>query len=98
MRASDCSADRPSRTLPRTRLGTPPGRPPGIARRVPRLGRIGVPPELRRRTPGATRSLPAAAVVSDRIRGALQKAQQKLLDSQRKLKTSVGALRGVLTR
>ncbi|MFL5580719.1 MAG: hypothetical protein ACJ8AO_10105 [Gemmatimonadaceae bacterium] len=39
------------------------------------------------------RAAPGAAAVTDRIRGALRKAQRKLLAAQQKLQSSIAGLR-----
>ena len=85
--------------LPVGRFGGSPGLPPGATRPAPRLGGIrglAVPPEIRRRVPGAARAAPGAAIAAARIRLAIRKAQRKLLQSQRKLQSSVDAVRAQL--
>ena len=67
---------------------TKPGRPP--ARRAPRLGGIGAPPELRRRA-DAIRAAPGARAIEERVRATLRKAQRKLLAAQRRLQDIAGA-------
>ena len=95
----DSSGGRSSPPLPTCRFGASPGLPPGATRPALRLGGIrglAVPPELRRRVPGAVRAAPGAAVAAARIRLAVRKAQRKLLASQRKLQSSVDAVRSQL--
>ena len=85
--------------LPTCKVGAPPGLPPGATRPAPQLGGIrgvGVPPELRRRIPGASRAAAGAAEVAEHERVALQGAQQKLFDARRKLLSSVTALRSLM--
>lgn len=85
--------------LPTCVRGVPPGAPPAVGRPVPNRGGlrgIAVPPEVRRRTPGATRADPGAAAVADQIRKTLSGAQRKLLASQRRLQLAAAALRAQL--
>jgi hypothetical protein len=85
--------------LPKCTVGVPPGRPPGATRPPPRLGGVrgmSVPPEIRRRTPGAVRAAPGADVVTERMRLALCKAQRKLLNAHAKLQSSATLLRAKL--
>jgi hypothetical protein len=86
--------------LPSLTFGAPPGRAPGTRRPPPAQGGIrgvGVPPEIRRRVPGAIKAAPGTPQVVDRIRDTLGKAQRTLLASQRKLEQSVAALRSQLS-
>ena len=87
-----------TRGLPVRTVGAPPGCAPGVTRPAPGFGGIGglsTPPELRRRNTGARPSAPGAAA-AEQIRGAILKAQEKLVSSQRKLQSSVAATRGQL--
>ena len=86
-------------SLPACTVGAPPGRPPGVTRPAPQLGGIrgvGIPPEMRRRIPGASRAAAGAADVSKQVHLALRKAQEKLLNGQEKLQTTTRTLRGKL--
>lgn len=85
-----------SPALPDCVRGVPPGAPPAVGRSVPNRGGlrgIAVPPELRRRIPGAGRAAPGAAEVVDQIRTTLRVAQRKLFASQRRLHLAAAALR-----
>jgi len=55
-----------------------------------------VPPEIRRRIPGAVHVPPEAVDAEERIRLALLKAHRKLLDARQKLQSSVEAARAKL--
>ena len=82
--------------LPMCVVGAPPRSPPGVGRPAPRVGGIrglAVPPELRRRMPGASRATPEAAGMAQRERVALLTAQRKLLDAKQKLLATAEALR-----
>ena len=90
------SHDRPLPPLPVHMPGAPRTLPPGARRPAPGVGGLhglGTPPEVRRRTPGGVKAAPGAAAATEAIRGALGKARGKLLDSQRKLRIAVLALR-----
>src|SRR5690242_19375068 len=85
--------------LPACTVGAPPGRPPGATRPAPQMGGIrgvGAPPEIRRRTPGASRAASGSREVARQIRATLRKAQEKLLTGQRNLHFTTGMLRSKL--
>jgi hypothetical protein len=99
LRAGTLATDAGLPALPTCVVGAPPPRPPGVGRPAPRLGGIrglAVPPELRRRIPGAVRAAQGAADVAARERITLRSAQLKLLDSRDKLNATAAALRSQL--
>jgi hypothetical protein len=82
--------------LPTCTVGAPPGRPPGATRPAPQVGGIrgvGVPPEIRRRVPGAARAASGAADLAEQERLVLREAQGKLLNARQMLESTVALLR-----
>ena len=94
LRTTDLSRAACSSTaLPKTTLGRPPGRPPGVRRSTGGTSTLGGSGKLRRGDPVELRAAALTSDTANRIRLGLQQARQKLLASRRQLLMAMPALR-----